>query len=148
MWEKLSLWHTDLIPLMFHSRGTAGSYISPIPVSVTARSMKCSLWFPWGSLSSIFLIKVSLTVINTSPLSFVFSLWASLSQRPHVRHLWRVSVLVNCLCFLTITFLLGCLGYACIVNNDLANAQLETVPSHWKRTLHHADSFSHCVYGF
>lgn len=76
MWDKLSLWHIDLIPLMFHSRGTAGSYISPWSYQCPLPSVlwKCSLLLPWGSLSSIFLIKVTLTIINTSPLSFVLSL--------------------------------------------------------------------------
>lgn len=45
-----------------------------IPASITTSSVKCSLLLPWGSLSSIFLIRVTLTIINTSPLSFVLSL--------------------------------------------------------------------------
>lgn len=61
---------------MFHSRGTAGSYISPWSYQRPLPPVlwKCSLLLPWGSLSSIFLIKVTLTTINTSPLSFVLSL--------------------------------------------------------------------------
>lgn len=45
-----------------------------IPASITTSSVKCSLLLSWGSLSSIFLIKVTLTIMNTSPLSFVLSL--------------------------------------------------------------------------